>query len=603
MVRISLTARVLSLVTAILVAEIFFVWSVADLQSQAEREAARALRSQRITEDINQILRIVYDVYGNITNLASKTYILDESLYQEHLTELRKLTMELKGLVKHDRNQRKLVKEATEKIELSLQTLDKLKNGPRDESLWSPEYRKERKRLWKEAREYAVFLRSEELIKMSQDQKEIARQSPEKLAEYRRQMKLLLFGGLAVNVLLSIVLALFLVRTITERIKIMSDNAVRLAGGRELNPPLNGDDEIAGLDRTFHAMARSLSEAARKERAVLDNVKDMVCSIDEQGRFQAINPAVEQVLGLSPEDLLGAYFVDTVVQDDIPSVLAAVEAVKSGELSQPFEARLKHRDGRALMTLWSVHWSQAEKSLFCVIHDITERMELERLKQDLVAMITHDLRTPLSSVMAFLEMLETGMLGELTENGENLSRVAERNSRRMLTLINDLLDVEKIKSGSMELSLSDIEVQPLMEQAVQLFGTESNGNRIEIEPCRLAVRADQGKIERVLQNLIANAFKFSPAGGTVSLSARSQNELVEISVSDRGKGIPADLLPSVFDRFQQAHKSETIVEAGSGLGLTICKAIVELHGGEIKVESTEGRGTTFSFTLPGKQAG
>ncbi|MGE0264094.1 MAG: ATP-binding protein [Candidatus Obscuribacterales bacterium] len=599
MVRISLTAKVLSLVTAILVAEIFFVWSVADLESQAEREAARALRSQRITEDINLVLRIVYDVYGNITNLASSTYVLDESLYQEHLAEVRRLTDELKDLVKRDRNQRKLVSEATRNIELSLKTLGKLKDGPRDESLWSPEYRRERKRLWKEAREHAIFFRSEEFVKMSQDQKEIARQSPEKLAEYRRQMKVMLFGGLVVNILLSLVLALFLVRTITERIKIMSDNAVRLAGGRDLNPPLEGDDEIAGLDRTFHAMARSLSEAARKERAVLDNVKDMVCSIDEQGRFQAINPAVEQVLGLGPDDLLGAYFVDTVVQDDIPSLLAAIEAVKSGELSQPFEARLKHKDGRTPMTLWSVHWSQTEKSLFCVIHDITERMELERLKQDLVAMITHDLRTPLSSVMAFLEMLETGMLGELTENGENLSLVAERNSRRMLTLINDLLDVEKIKSGSMELSLKDIEVKPLMEQAVELFATARNGNRIEIEPCCFSVRADEGKIERVLQNLIANALKFSPAGGTVTLRARSQGERVEISVSDRGKGIPADSLPFVFERFQQAHKSETIVEVGSGLGLTICKAIVELHGGEIKVESTEGEGTTFSFTLPG----
>jgi signal transduction histidine kinase len=222
------------------------------------------------------------------------------------------------------------------------------------------------------------------------------------------------------------------------------------------------------------------------------------------------------------------------------------------------------------------------------------------MKQEVVAMVTHDLRSPVSSVRHFLEMLESNMLGELNDRGKKLLKAADKSTIRMLGLINDLLDIEKIKSGMFELDVREVSTGALLESSCQALAPLANAMRItiDIKPEDVLVSADEERIARVVTNLVSNALKFSPAGTSVTVESRTEDGFAVISIRDQGRGIPADLRPYIFDRFTQVMPSDSRQMGGSGLGLAISRAIVELHGGKIWVESGESAGSTFSFTLP-----
>jgi len=219
-----------------------------------------------------------------------------------------------------------------------------------------------------------------------------------------------------------------------------------------------------------------------------------------------------------------------------------------------------------------------------------------------VAMITHDLRTPLSTIRNFLEMLGSAMYGELTEKGEKMLALADRSSARMLSLINDLLDVEKIKAGMMELSIADTQLASVLEHCAQSVASlaEAGGIKIEVSSENIIVRADEDRLSRVVTNLLSNAIKFSPSGSTITLAARlgTDGQFAEVMVKDEGRGIPQEMIGTIFDRFTQVMESDSRSKGGSGLGLAICKALVELHGGTISAASQNGEGTTFTFTVP-----
>ncbi len=192
-------------------------------------------------------------------------------------------------------------------------------------------------------------------------------------------------------------------------------------------------------------------------------------------------------------------------------------------------------------------------------------------------------------------MLSAGLLGELTEKAEKMLTIAERNAGRMLSLINDLLDVEKIKAGMMELTKEQVSAEKVLEHAAQslsALAAESGVSLVcaDTNSKDLTFYADEDKISRVVTNIVSNAIKFSPRDTSITLNAESVNGNVHIMIKDQGRGIPQDKIANIFDRFQQVTAQDHAKSGGSGLGLAICKAIVELHGGEISVESTEGEG-------------
>jgi PAS domain S-box-containing protein len=347
-------------------------------------------------------------------------------------------------------------------------------------------------------------------------------------------------------------------------------------------------------------MAAELKETSRRQGAIVDNAQDVICSLDKGGTFLEINPACQDVLGYDREALVGKHLIDLVAAEDRTKALEFMENLRGGTNLKPREILLKKQDQKPIDALWSAHWSEEEETFFCVIHDITDRRQAERMKQEVVAMVTHDLRTPLATIQNFLEFLEDGFYGSVNEKGAKYLVLAQRNSDRMISLINDLLDIEKIKSGMMEIDLIELPLGKSFDlcRELQTSYADQLGVKLDFHPTNLIVNADEDRLARVLSNLVSNALKYSPRGGTVSIWAERQGKMAYIVVQDQGPGVPANMLESVFDRFQQVRGHGPKTKGGSGLGLAICKAIVELHGGKIWLKSEEGKGSAFTFSLP-----
>jgi signal transduction histidine kinase len=225
--------------------------------------------------------------------------------------------------------------------------------------------------------------------------------------------------------------------------------------------------------------------------------------------------------------------------------------------------------------------------------------ETARMRQELVSMLTHDLRSPLTAIQGSLELLEVKQKQSNDDREKKLVDVATRNSERMMRLINDLLDIHKIRDGMMTFAGEEICLAEVFDDVAQSLTAliEDNAIHLNCGDTDLFVYAEREKVGRIVFNLVANAIKYSPIGGTITLSAESEGRMVRVSISDQGRGIPADQLQSIFERFQQVEGDEQH-SAGSGLGLTICQYLVRLQGGAIWAESEMGKGSTFRFTLP-----
>jgi signal transduction histidine kinase len=228
-----------------------------------------------------------------------------------------------------------------------------------------------------------------------------------------------------------------------------------------------------------------------------------------------------------------------------------------------------------------------------------ERKRIEEMKQDFVAMISHDLRTPLTSISSVCQMVSDGIYGEINDRGKVVLQKADNSVTRLIGLINDLLDMEKMESGMLDLELKIVSLAKVFQRSLDsLTGYATQQNvRLIAEPVDASVIADEDRIVQVVVNLTGNAIKFSPKGAAVTLSAVLHGRDVEVRVTDQGMGIPAAYRDSIFDKFKQVSREDATVRKGTGLGLAICKTIVEGHGGTIGVRSEEGKGSTFWFSI------
>jgi signal transduction histidine kinase len=311
----------------------------------------------------------------------------------------------------------------------------------------------------------------------------------EKFAEKReksiRTLQLALSTGIVLNIVLSTLLAFTLMRSLTSRLQHGMENTARLVKREELEAPINGNDEIAYLDRTLYETGMHL-------------------------------------------------------------------------------------------------------------------IELEKFKQELISIVSHELRTPLLSVSSALELFSAGVLGELSEKGLSRLKFAQDEANRLIRLINDLLDIEKMEAGKFILDKSDFQISELVQNSIAATAqlAEQKGIKIETSFAEQTINADRDRTFQVIINLLSNAIKFSPESGLIKLCVEASNDQIEFKVIDQGRGIPEEARKKIFDRFVQVEKSDETVRGGSGLGLAISRAIVEQHGGTIGVESEPSQGSTFWFRLP-----
>ncbi|HYR05091.1 MAG TPA: ATP-binding protein, partial [Gallionella sp.] len=327
---------------------------------------------------------------------------------------------------------------------------------------------------------------------------------------------------------------------------------------------------------------------------------------DADGRIEYVNAkfsevtgyAVHEVLGRNPRILQSGLTPIEVYQTMWQTILGGLQwrgklqnRKKNGELFWEEIHISAIRDGEGRTT-----------NFVAVKEDITERMKVERMKSEFISTVSHELRTPLTSIRGALALIVGGVMGELPATIKPLVDIAHKNSERLILLVNDILDVEKIEAGKMEFDMHPINLMPLLKQALEgnhAYAEQFNVTyELESELPEMMVNVDANRLMQVMANLLSNAAKFSPSGDKVKITAVSNGKHVRVSVSNRGTGIPEQFRSQIFQKFAQADSSDTRKKGGTGLGLSITKAIVEQMGGSIGFDSQTDVLTTFFFEFP-----
>lgn len=375
-------------------------------------------------------------------------------------------------------------------------------------------------------------------------------------------------------------------------------------------------EAIAGVEIAAASLGQMLARTQERGRAddlrrqqeiLLDAVSDGICGLDREGKVRFANPAAWRLLGAKPESLTGRALHDLLhgsapheraCSQDCPLRKSTVQPNSTAGEENFFRA-----DGNSFpaeYVLTPIHGSGSLSGWVLSFRDITQRYALDRMKDEFISTVSHELRTPLTSIRGALGLLNSGMLGEVGEKASSLLRIALTNSDRLVRLINDILDLERIQSGREPLAFRTVQLADIVKQAIEDLQpmAEQAGVKLTHDATRVEITADPDRLLQVITNLLANAVKFSPPNSPVSVMLRPGVTGVIFSVIDQGRGIPADKLETIFGRFQQVDASDSRQKGGSGLGLAICRTIVLQHSGRIWAERNPVRGSTFRIFLP-----
>jgi PAS domain S-box-containing protein len=352
-------------------------------------------------------------------------------------------------------------------------------------------------------------------------------------------------------------------------------------------------------------------ELYRQQEILLDSVADGICGVDRHGMVSFANPAAARLLGAPAAKLTGKS-VHELLHGSMPANLACAEDCPLRRAGESHKASADEDTiYRADATSFPAEYALTpilDRGRFSgsvlSFRDISQRYALDRLKDEFISTVSHELRTPLTSIRGALGLLSSGILGEMNDKAANLLRIASTNSDRLVRLINDILDLERIQSGREPLAFRPVKLAEIVRQAIDGMApvAEAAGVQLIHDTTKVEIAADPDRLLQVLTNLLSNAIKFSPPNSTISVMLRPGANGVTLSVIDQGRGIPEDKLEAVFGRFQQVDASDSRQKGGSGLGLAICRTIVVQHSGRIWAERNPVRGTTFRVFLPYKPA-
>jgi two-component system phosphate regulon sensor histidine kinase PhoR len=409
--------------------------------------------------------------------------------------------------------------------------------------------------------------------------------------------------GAVASVAVTAVVALLVARRITGPLAALQRHATEVAAGQldtEVVPV--APRELADVARAFNAMTariRELMELSERERsrleAIFANLGDGVLIVDEREAVRNLNAAAEAMVGVSAHAPEGQPLVVVARDHDLVALVRA--ALASGTTQ---EQTIQHaRTGRIIEALAQPVTIGEERVAIVVLRDVTTVRRLETVRREFVANVSHELRTPLASIRALVETLEAGAMDDAAVAGDFLQRIITEVDR-LTALVDELLDLARLESGRIAMRLERVPVRDLVIHGAERLRPQTERARlnlvVDVPDSLPPVLADRVRIEQVLVNLIHNAIKFTPAEGTITVRAGTENDRVWISVSDTGVGIPEAELPRIFERFYKADRARRT--EGTGLGLAIAKHIVQAHRGTIEASSVPGQGSTFRFTLP-----
>jgi PAS domain S-box-containing protein len=378
-------------------------------------------------------------------------------------------------------------------------------------------------------------------------------------------------------------------------------------------------EALASVETAAASLGQLLARSQERGRAeelswqqeiLLDSVADGICGMDRHGNVGFANPAAARLLGAPVSRLIGKPIHDLLHG-------SAPEGSKCGDDCQLRRATERQVACAGEDTIYRVNGNPLPGEYFFTpimdqsrfsgsvlsFRDISQRYALDRLKDEFISTVSHELRTPLTSIRGALGLLSSGILGEINDKAANLLRIAVTNSDRLVRLINDILDLERIQSGKEPIAFRPLQLSDVVRQAIDGMQPVADAAGVQLlhDTTKTEIAGDADRLLQVLTNLLSNAIKFSPVNSTISVMTRPGASGVTLAVIDQGRGIPADKLEAIFGRFQQVDASDSRQKGGSGLGLAICRTIVMQHGGRIWAERNPVRGSTFRVFLPYKR--
>ncbi|AKG20570.1 response regulator [Calothrix sp. 336/3] len=369
------------------------------------------------------------------------------------------------------------------------------------------------------------------------------------------------------------------------------------------------------LIRRVFQNQQKIQEELRNSQTLCEGIiniaDDAIISIDRHQAITIFNSGAEKIFGYQAGEVLGkkldilipARFLKSHQNHVREFGNSPQQARKMAERREIFAI---HKDGREFPAEASISKLNLGGEIIYTVYlqDVSHRKQIEQMKDEFISVVSHELRTPLTSIHASLGMLASGLIEPESERGKRLLQIAANSTKRLVRLINDILDIERIESGKVRMEKQTCKVENLITEAVNTMQSIANKAQVNLDVTNLSINiwADPDRIIQTITNLLSNAIKFSSAGSTVYLAAIQQKDDVLFSVKDSGRGIPEDKKDTIFERFQQVDASDSRKQDGTGLGLAICKSIVRQHQGNIWVESTLGEGSDFYFTIPISQA-
>jgi two-component system, OmpR family, sensor histidine kinase VicK len=354
-------------------------------------------------------------------------------------------------------------------------------------------------------------------------------------------------------------------------------------------------------DARFKAEQQERRRESEERQRIFETSLDLIIVVDRQGRLLRVSPSAADILGYEPREMIGRTAAEFVVAEDLDHSRVEMRRARHGHLIRNLATRYVHKDGHIVTLVWSGVWSEPEQRHFFIGRDMTREKRVERMKDEFIATVSHELRTPVTSIAAPLALLVSGAGGELPSAAKRLLGMALRNSKRLVNLLNDILDIDRIESGQMLFSFNKVDLKPLVECAIM-------ANRELAEDFRVAIRLDSAveamvytdadRLLQVLINLLSNAVKFSAADKEAVVSVVERGDFIRITVRDHGPGIPDEFKDLIFQKFAQIDATDSRRKGGTGLGLSIVKQTMIRLGGNVGFDKVPSGGSVFYIDVP-----
>jgi PAS domain S-box-containing protein len=365
---------------------------------------------------------------------------------------------------------------------------------------------------------------------------------------------------------------------------------------------LETGSHYAQLARLLAAEQIQHRRDAEERRRIFETSLDLILVVDRQRNFLRVSPSARTILGYEPVDMVGRNAVDFLYPDDLDPIRAEMRRARRGHTIRNFLTRYIHKDGHIVMLEWTGVWSEPEQRHFFIGRDVTEQKRIERIKDEFIATVNHELRTPATAIAASLTLLTNDVAGKLPEQVSRLISMAQSNCRKLAALLNDILDFETIASGKMTFNFGQVDLISLLDRAIAAMRpfarTLGVTLRFDALPTACTVETDSERLTQVMGNILSNAIKFSPTGGDVIISVAEQEDFYRIAVRDHGPGIPDEYKARIFERFIQVDASDARKRGGAGLGLAIVKELVVRLGGRVGCHDAPSGGSIFHVDLP-----